>query len=466
MSNQLVWFRNDLRVSDNAALSAAITSAKALGSEVFAVYIFSSDQLKSHGASTIKFAVIKTALQALEDTLSGLGIRLHIRLEPTWQEGAKNLAQFCIDNTISQVHCHYEPGYDERERDKCFKNRVGEQVKLHRYNDLNLLHPSQMLNKQGDFYKVFTAYKKALLPLLEQQLQAPISAPTAQAKPIKPNSIDLGVETDWDNPLRLAITESEAHDTLDDFLGQMPDYKEQRDFPATEGTSKLSVALSIGSISSRQIAWAIRQHGSFGFNNTYLSEIIWRDFYKYLAHFRTDLFLGKPFADKWDAFPWKPADNNFQNWCNGCTGVPIVDAAMRQLNQTGWMHNRLRMIVGMYLVKIMQVNWRLGEAYFAEKLADFDFAANNGGWQWVASTGVDAAPYFRIFNPYEQSRRFDPQGRFIRKFVIEINELDDKEIHRPAPMTAQLHNYPVSPVDYKTARADTLSKFKNLSVTS
>jgi deoxyribodipyrimidine photo-lyase len=196
--------------------------------------------------------------------------------------------------------------------------------------------------------------------------------------------------------------------------------------------------------------------------STYFSEIIWRDYYKYLLIHRPELSYGQPFNKKWDKFPWVDHKSKINAWKNGETGVPIVDAGMRQLNTNGWMHNRLRMITAMYLTKILQVNWRLGELYFAEQLADFDFAANNGGWQWVASTGVDATPYFRIFNPYLQSKKFDPHARFIRKYVPELAKLEAPKTHEPSAQHHIESGYAQPNVDYKQAREDTLFKFKSI----
>jgi deoxyribodipyrimidine photo-lyase len=195
---------------------------------------------------------------------------------------------------------------------------------------------------------------------------------------------------------------------------------------------------------------------------TWLSELIWREFYHYLLYWRPEIARHEPFYPRWDAFPWHNDDDALQRWQQGQTGVPIVDAGMRQLLNTGWMHNRVRMIVAMYLVKLLKVDWRLGERWFAQQLLDIDFASNNGGWQWCASTGVDAAPYFRIFNPHTQSERFDPDGHYIRRWVPELESVPAASIHAPAPALARRLGYCQALIDYKQARAETLELFKQL----
>lgn len=460
MSHTLIWFRNDLRISDNKALNEALNSAK----KVSAVYVMSREQLQSHGAGDVKLSVLEFALNALAQDLAHLGVELEVIFAPSWISGASEIASLVKAGNITAIYSHFEPGLDEQTRDRHLKDMLPEDVSFHRYNDVNLLPPHQALNKQGGVYKVFTAYKKGTFEAIKQNLSAPLAAPDAVGPPVNAPTIKLDIQNRWTNPLNLAVTEANAHERLNAFIDDEKErqYSDARNFPAIDGTSCLSVALSIGSISSRQILWALNQDRPIAVSDTYYSEIIWRDFYKYLTYHRPDLCLGKPFNPKWDTFKWRKSPEHIKAWQEGKTGVPIVDAAMRQLNTTGWMHNRLRMIVGMYLVKILQIDWRIGEAYFAEKLADFDFSANNGGWQWLSSTGVDAAPYFRIFNPYEQSRRFDGKGDFIRQQIPELADLGDKEIHELTPMSAQMAAYPSALVDYKHARADTLAKFKAL----
>jgi deoxyribodipyrimidine photo-lyase len=461
--NHLVWFRTDLRTHDNQALTQAIVQAKKNDGVVHAAYLFSRAQLESHGASDVKFTAIHNALTALSKSLAQLGISLDVLKAESWKAGAEQLASWCQEKNISQVYVHTEVGVDEASRDAQFINQLADGVTVHRYNDLFLKAPSMHLNKQGSPFKVFTPFKKSLLSQLSPDDSFTIPAPASYQPAIAPKTIEPFQETDWQNPLRLPTTEHDALATLQDYIeAKESHYQKDRDFPSIDGTSKLSVALSLGLISSRQILQLLSNQGISVYSSTYFSEIIWREFYKYLTFHFPELCKGAAFKPNWDAIPWNDNSEWLEKWKTGNTGIPIVDAGMRQLNQTGWMHNRLRMITGMYLTKILQQNWRQGEAYFAFKLADFDFAANNGGWQWVASTGADAVPYFRIFNPYTQSKKFDPSGVFIRKYVPEIAALDSKTIHEPLPFEGITNGYSVPVVDYSTARADTLEKFKRL----
>lgn len=259
---------------------------------------------------------------------------------------------------------------------------------------------------------------------------------------------------------------------FEDFVTRIDQYDEARNYPAVKGPSYLSVHLRFGTVSIRHLARTARQMESSGAYG-WLNELVWRDFYFQIVHHRPDLAAGKAYKAEYDALVFPNHPSYFAAWCEGKTGYPLVDAAMRQLNQTGYMHNRLRMVTASFLVKDLLIDWRWGERYFAEKLIDFDFAANNGGWQWAASTGCDAQPYFRIFNPTSQSEKFDPQGKFIRKYVPELAACSDKEIHAPWTITSfrqQLigleigKDYPAPIVDHASQRALALDLYKSARV--
>jgi deoxyribodipyrimidine photo-lyase len=249
-------------------------------------------------------------------------------------------------------------------------------------------------------------------------------------------------------------------------------YKDQRDFPAINGTSTLSPYLAVGAISPRQcLAAAVecnagRTHDGQPGCDTWISELVWREFYKHILVGFPRVNKHRAFREETEELPWNDDDDQFQAWCDGRTGFPIVDAAMRQLRQTGWMHNRLRMVVAMFLTKDLFIDWRRGEQFFMQHLVDGDLAANNGGWQWSASTGTDAAPYFRIFNPISQSRKFDPHGAFIRRFLPEIAHLDDDAIHEPygddAPLLTTKLAYPRPMIDRELSRERVLKAFSEL----
>jgi deoxyribodipyrimidine photo-lyase len=459
--SQLVWFRDDLRTHDNRALTNAINKATEQNTQCLAIYYWSEQQLRSHGSGNNKLSAMQTALAGLNMSLARIGVPLTVVNIDSWSDIATHIASFCDKHNVNDLHFHSQPAFNEEKRDKAVSGALAEKVKVSTYNDLNLIDPHEHTNLQGDYFKVFTAYKKSVLRRLESASVDSVAAPKFR-QPIAAKPIKFETQYTWQNPLQLAITEEEAFERFEAFLADEKAYDQSRDIPSIRGTSRLSVALALGTITSRQILHELLLHGRSAAQSTYFSEIIWRDYYKYLLIHRPELSYGKAFNEKWDRFPWSSNESKFENWKSGNTGVPIVDAGMRQLNQTGWMHNRLRMITAMYLTKILQIDWRLGERYFAEKLADFDFAANNGGWQWVASTGVDATPYFRIFNPYLQSKKFDPQGRFIRKYVPELATLEPSQMHEPSALDCSLANYVQPVVDYKTAREDTLIKFKSI----
>jgi deoxyribodipyrimidine photo-lyase len=266
--------------------------------------------------------------------------------------------------------------------------------------------------------------------------------------------------------LRLPTGMSGAQRLFRDFVERIDDYADTRDFPALKGPSYLSAHLRFGTISIRQLAGYAHGRGGRG-AETWLSELIWREFYQMVLFHRPDI-VDHAFKPGYDAIAWDDAPELFAAWREGRTGYPLVDAAMRQLNRTGYMHNRLRMVAASFLTKDLGIDWRRGEAYFAGKLLDFDLAANNGGWQWAASTGCDAQPWFRIFNPVTQSEKFDPSGKFIRRYVPELAPVPDKSIHAPWRMTVTQQegcglrlgtDYPMPIVDHAAARARTLERY-------
>lgn len=457
---QLIWYRNDLRVSDHEALFQAMSAVRQSPQPCEAVFFWSEPQWRSHGAGDPKIVATLAALKALNTGLAELGIPLTVIPVSSWDECAPELEAYCRQHQVTDVHLHTEPGWNERNRDEKVRQRLAPSIKLHPYHDLYFIDPAQHLTQQHQVYRVFTAYKKSMMRQFSIDHLA-MFPPRKAGTAIKPKPVNVRTDARWDNPMQLPVTEPQAKRRLSEFCSSVSQYSAQRDFPGTDGTSRLSAALALGCLSSRQIAHELHHHSVTLAADTFFSEIIWRDFYKYLLFHMPGLCLGHAYNQRWDQFPWRSNPVALQRWQEGKTGVPIVDAAMRQLLETGWMHNRLRMIAGMYLVKIMQQDWRSGEAWFAGHLADFDFAANNGGWQWVASTGVDAVPYFRIFSPYQQSKRFDPQGEFIRTYVRELRSIEAKAFHRPQalPLT---NDYPTPIIDYTEARRDTLERFKAL----
>jgi deoxyribodipyrimidine photo-lyase len=339
----------------------------------------------------------------------------------------------------------------------------------------------EVLTQTGKPYGVFTPYMRAWLARLgemppaqhacEPHAQAFAARPDAYAHDV-PSLEALGFEATNLKTLGITPGASGAAKLVDDFLVRMDRYEETRNYPCVKGPSYLSVHLRFGTVSIRQLVGLALQRklgGSAG-AAVWLGELIWRDFYfQVLANFPQ--VAKDAFKPEYDAIQWEQGEHAqalFSAWCQGVTGYPLVDAAMAQLNQTGYMHNRLRMVTGSFLVKHLGLDWRWGERYFAEKLNDFDLSANNGGWQWVSSSGCDAQPYFRIFNPINQSEKFDAQGKFIKRYLPQLAGLNAKQIHAPWKLGAldlaaagvELgKDYPRPVVDHAEARALTLQRY-------
>jgi deoxyribodipyrimidine photo-lyase len=337
------------------------------------------------------------------------------------------------------------------------------------------------LTQGGNPYGVFTPYKNNwLATVTPQHLQTHDAAPYAGVLAARPKALqravptlkDLGFEPTNLSQLKIPTGASGGAQLFEDFFERMDEYDDTRNFPAVKGPSYLGVHLRFGTVSIRQLAATALQRQIQGSKGaaTWLSELIWRDFYaQILANFPR--VASGAYKTEYDAIQWESgphAEKLFKAWCDGQTGYPLVDAAMAQINQTGYMHNRLRMVVGSFLVKDLGIDWRWGERYFAQHLNDFDLSANNGGWQWVSSSGCDAQPYFRIFNPVSQSEKFDSEGKFIRRYLPQLAQLSNKAIHAPwtaKPMELQMadvslgKNYPQPVVAHDVARALTLQRY-------
>ncbi len=462
--SHLVWFRNDCRVSDHAALTEACNRARVNNETVRAVFLWTPTQWLGHDYGTARHYSWSQALHGLNRELARLGIELTLLHADDWKEAVKTLLEHAHAIQAKHLYFHREFGWDEVKRDRSALDLFTRQnISVHIFEDRVSWNPEDLLTQQNEMYRVFTPFKKRWL---EQNRLIGLSTPLPVPKPLNSSIRPTAIvpEVHWEGTTTLPLTEVEAHQRLDEFSAYLTDYKSLRDFPGEDGTSRLSAALANGAVSIRQCLNTALTHpkaDSAGVQ-TWVSELIWREFYHYLLYWRPELATHEPFYKKWDAFPWVADENALNRWKEGRTGVPIVDAGMRQLAATGWMHNRVRMITAMYLVKLLQQDWRSGEAWFANQLLDIDFASNNGGWQWCASTGVDAAPYFRIFNPYTQSERFDPSGTYLRQWLPELSHLNDKTIHQPPRSITRNVGYPEPLVDYKSARASTLALFKQL----
>ncbi|MCK0716127.1 deoxyribodipyrimidine photo-lyase [Chromohalobacter sarecensis] len=467
---QLMWFRSDLRTLDNRALQAAAERGP-----VIAVFLTSLPQWQrhDHGANKVDFWLRGVA--ALREHLSGLNIPLLQRRIATYDEAPAALLELAREHGASALHFNREYPLNERRRDAAVESAFqAAGIATWGHTDAVAYAPGELLTGKGEPYSVFTPFAKAWHRQLASRRIALVEGPAPQtplgidADP--PPSRDL--ETLDDAPLDSSFWpagQDEAGDRLERFLRfRGYHYKRQRDFPKLPGTSELSPYLSLGMISHRQCLHAVMSNneghladGDAGLT-AWANELIWREFYLHIAASFPDINRHRPFQSHTQALVWRDDDAGFQAWCEGRTGYPLVDAAMRQLVQRGWMHNRLRMVVAMFLSKHLLIDWRRGEAFFMRHLVDGDFASNNGGWQWAASTGTDAAPYFRIFNPTTQAERFDPEGRFIAEYLPELAELPLKSRFFPDATQRRQTGYADPIVDHKAARQRALDAFKSL----
>lgn len=467
MATHLVWLRNDLRITDNKALHAACSDPEAT---VLAVFIATPGQWRQHAMANRQAAFIHANLLQVQQALAERGIELITHQCHDFAESVAWLSAFCLQRQITTLFYNRQYEINELQRDSQLEQALAGQVTCCSFDDSLLLPPGSVQTGNGDMYKVYTPFRRAFLQrLLESDVKS-LPAPRARG-----NAVAYIAAEAFDYPLAevseaYPAGEEAALQRLRTFCReQVQDYAKQRDLPAIAGTSNLSPYLAIGVLSPRQCfnrlqvecpdVLAAPESGAF----CWLNELIWREFYRHLMVAYPALCKHRPFIDWTDNVCWNSNDDALQAWKDGKTGYPIVDAAMRQLNETGWMHNRLRMITASFLVKDLLLDWRAGEHYFMSQLLDGDLAANNGGWQWAASTGTDAAPYFRIFNPTTQGERFDPQGTFIRQWLPELAEIPEQYIHQPhlwAEKQRRVLKYPLPIVDHKQARQDTLAAFE------
>ena len=477
----LMWFRRDLRVQDNAALHHALKHCR----QVWCVFVFDTEILDPLPRADRRVEFIHASVLELDAGLRALGAR-HGRertgLIVRHAAAREDIPRLARQLHVQAVFTNHDDEPAALARDAQVLGALAHAgVMLHSHKDHVIFERREVLTQAGQPFGVFTPCKNAWLRKIEPfflkaspvDKYAPALAPLPDAMdgPL-PRMSDLDFETTNLSKLPMPTGASGAQTLVADFMDRIERYDTARDFPAVKGPSYLSVHLRFGTVSVRQLAslaWQMHLQGMKG-ASTWLSELIWRDFYhQILANFPH--VVGNAFRPEYDKVRFehgKHAQTLFAAWCEGRTGYPLVDAAMAQINQTGYMHNRLRMVVASFLVKDLGIDWRWGERYFAEKLIDFDLAANNGGWQWAASTGCDAQPWFRIFNPVTQSEKFDPQGKFIRRYLPQLAGLSDAAIHAPwkAPelelVAADVRlgqNYPNPIVDHAIARERTLERY-------
>ena len=416
----IFWFRRDLRLNDNAGLFKALKSGK----PVIPVFIFDRDILdKLEEKADRRVEFIHNALTEMQHALVRMGSSLEVYQGKPIEVFRQLLKTYSIENVFTNHD--YEPSAIERDKEiATILQSAG--IPLLTFKDHVLLEKNEVLKDDGKPYTVFTPYSKKWKSVLtgsstKQWPTEPYFGNFHRRGPIEiPTLKSLGFE-----PSDLPFPSNKPG------LDIIKKYTEDRNFPGRPGTTKMGVHLRFGTISIRSLAAV-----SLDLNETYTNELIWRDFYQMILWHFPRVGKGGAFKPEYEQIQWRPDDGEFEKWCMGQTGYPIVDAGMRELNATGFMHNRVRMIVASFLTKHLLLDWRLGEAYFAKKLLDFDLAANNGGWQWAAGSGCDAAPYFRIFNPRLQTEKFDPKLEYIKKWVPEYAEF----------------SYPKPIVDHEMAR--------------
>ncbi len=480
LDRALVWLRRDLRVDDHAALYHALRSAR----QVWCAFVFDTAILDPLPRADRRVEFIRDSLVGVDAELQALAASHGIEGAGLIVRHGRALDEIPALARALQVQAVYASHDDEPEalaRDAAVRGRLAEAgVVLHTGKDHLVFERREVMTLGGTAFSVFTPYKNAWLKKLEPFYLKPYPvgrhaaalAPRPPEQPGVPALEAIGFQRTNLHRLKLPTGPAGAQELLADFLERIDRYHEARDFPAVKGPSYLSTHLRFGTVSIRQLAREAHRRmvaGSRG-AEVWLSELVWRDFYHQVMHHHPHV-VGHSFKPEYDRIRWahgKGADELFAAWCEGRTGYPLVDAAMHQINDTGYMHNRLRMVVASFLTKDLGIDWRRGEAYFATHLNDFDLAANNGGWQWAASSGCDAQPYFRIFNPVNQSEKFDPEGRFIRRYLPALAKLPDKLIHapwlaRPVDLAAagvRLGvDYPEPVVDHAVARAKTLERY-------
>ncbi|GJJ76465.1 deoxyribodipyrimidine photo-lyase [Entomortierella parvispora] len=485
--NTLMWFRTDLRLQDNTALHAASIRAKVGNSFLVGLYIISPEEWRDHDEAPVKIDFWMRNLHCLRESLEKLAIPLVIKTA-IHKDDIPGIVQSVVEDMyISHVFWNAELLVDERKRDASVKKALlaRSNVQVEECDDQCIVPPADVRTKTGNPYAVFTPFYNTWCKLVDSEPHYLELSQTPERNPPEIRTtfaqyFDQNPPSSYPHTLDInnmkelyPAGESQAHRRLDSFIkNKASRYQEGRDIPQLEGTSVLSPYLAAGVISARQCVAAARTAnkgklttGDEGLK-TWIKEVGWREFYRHIVVAFPRVSKSHAFQPKTETVEWSDNEEHFQRWCQGKTGFPIVDAGMRQLNSIGYMHNRLRMITACFLVKDLLINWQQGEKYFMSQLIDGDLPSNNGGWQWSASTGTDAQPYFRVFNPLLQSQRFDAKGDFIRRWVPELKSLNDKQIHNPhgvlSPKEFAKLRYPKPIVDHASAKAKYIAEFKRV----
>ena len=475
-NNSLVWFRRDLRTFDHAALHHALISSNV----VHCVFIYDRAILDALPRADRRVEFIHACLEEMDADLRQLGGHLMVRFANAEDEIVRLAAELHAEAVF--VNADYEPQAIARDASVAAALQANGSQLLS-YKDQVIFEKSDVLSLTGQTYSVFTPYKNAWLKRMAAEPDclvgyavephaAALAPPTGPS--MLPSLADIGFEPTNLRELAIPTGMSGAATLFEDFIGRIGAYDHARKYPGIKGPSYLSVHLRFGTLSIRHLVRTINEliaRGAGGAGGpVWLSELIWREFYQMIL-FHHPHVTERAFKPAYDAIRWETgalADAAFAAWCEGRTGYPLVDAAMAQLNQTGYMHNRLRMVTACFLIKDLGIDWRRGERYFALHLNDYDLSANNGGFQWASSSGCDAQPYFRIFNPITQSEKFDADGSFIRRYLPQLSGLSDKEIHAPWTVPSMILadkkirlgvDYPEPIVRHDEARVATLERY-------
>ena len=463
----LVWLRNDLRMDDNPALRQACVSSE----EVHCIYIFSREQMEIHNQANCKIEFIISNLRNLGNSLKEINIPLTIVNSDGFDDNANKILDVINERSISKVYWNNMFGVDENERDREVQNVLNDKnIYYETFNDQVVYSPGTITTKEDKPYSVFTPFKRRWIENFNLELlDIEFNYTSKNNSGIDSNINEFNFEFEKLHTVDMSlwrIGEANAISMLNNYLEKkVLSYSKDRNDPIIDGTSRLSPYLASGIISPKRCILEALKRNNFELDSgesgivKWIDEIIWREFYKNIMHSFPKVSKGLPFQDYTKNIKWRFDQDEFESWKRGKTGFPIIDSAMRQLNTEGWMHNRLRMVVAMFFTKNMLHDWRLGEAFFMENLIDGDFSSNNGGWQWSSSTGTDAAPYFRIFNPITQSKNFDSDGLFIKKHIEELQDLDKKEIHDPSEKVRKHLNYPMQILDLKESRLRAIDAF-------
>ena len=440
--NQILWFRRDLRISDNAILSNA-------KDKVLPIFIFDKNILNSLPKNDKRVTFIYKSVLKLKKNLKDIGLDLAI-----FYDEAINVFNDLKEKGFDEVLCSVD--FDSRSKKRDAK--INQLLPLRRFIDSFILNPDEHLKNDGTPYKVFTPFYKSLTPITSSSKIEPFQRNEELTKVIFdykyiPTLEQMGFE-EQNLP---SFLKEDAYTLLNEFKEKIDRYKEDRDFFYKKASSNISVHLRFGLISPKEIFNYFKSIDSID-SDFFIRELFWREFYNYIL-------VHNPYSEHSNFnnidLQWNENEDDFQKWCQGKTGIPIIDAAMIHLNNTGTMHNRLRMIVASFLTKNLFIDWKKGEKYFASKLLDYEASSNIGGWQWSASTGADASPYFRVFNPYIQSKKFDKEGVFIKNVLTKLKNIDSKLLHIENGVSSNLFcDYPKSIVDISSSRKQAIEKFK------